>query len=174
VAEVGAVTVVGTAGIDDAVARAMAREAELQKELDELRVFLAVYRKLYGQPSRETPAPNSVASDLPESTHPTDSSVHHAATSLPPQGIRQVEFMPFVRGIILEHGRPMQQHEILKAFKNKGRHVGGANELENLKSKLWRARDQIINIGGSGYWPIDVECPEVSYLPPIRDGGSKT
>lgn len=151
---------------DDIVTRALAREAELQRELTELRVFLSVYRKLVGvdEPSgvRGKPVTAIAASEdrgaaLMEDAPP------------PPQGMRQTEFVPFVRAILLEHGRPMQQHEIRVEFKKKGRYVGGANENENLKSKLWRAREAIINIGGSGFWPIDVPCPAVSYVPPKAD-----
>jgi hypothetical protein len=164
---------IGTERTDDVVARALAREAELQKELAELRVFLSVYRKLNGQVPEKIAAPDSVVSNLPELGQPDRVGLFHPEIPPPPKGIRQVEFTPFVRSIILEYGRPMQQHEILKAFQNKGRHVGGANQLDNLKAKLWRARDQIINIGGSGFWPVDVECPEVSYSPASRDIGNK-
>ncbi len=159
---------------DDLVTRAIARETELRRELDDLRVFLAVYRKLSGTSDDGhlpvSPEPKETVAATPSER----SGFFVSEPAPPPQGMRQAEFVPFVRAMLLENGSPMQYHQILKGFHKKGRHVGGKNEAENLKSKVWRAKDQIINIGGSGFWPIDVPCPEVSYMPPdsVSDGGN--
>ena len=151
---------------DEIIARAVAREAELRAELEQIQVFLSVYRKLAATQFQDT-STSPVGAGVTERTA-TEGDLISTGTdiNIPPQGMRQVEFVPFVRAMILERGRPMQPREILAAFKKKGRHVGGTNEFENLKSKLWRARHTIVNIGGSGWWPSDVPCPQVSYVPP--------
>lgn len=150
------------------VARAIEREAELQKELDELKVFLSVYRKLRSQSGDYVPVmPNQSESTLTDGSQSATTDLADSEPLPAPKGMRQPEFVSFVRAMLLEHGRPMQQHEIMKGFRRKGRYVGGKNESENLKSKLWRAKNHIVSIGGSGYWPIDVACPAVSYTPPV-------
>ena len=153
--------------VDEIVFRAAEREAELLKELDELRVFLSVYRKLRGQNGDYVPTPPNTADANPtDGSQSASSNFVYAEPPPPPKGMRQPEFVAFVRAMLLEHGHPMQQHEIMKGFKKKGRHVGGHNETDNLKAKLWRAKESIVSIAGSGYWPIDVACPDVSYTPP--------
>jgi len=152
---------------DDVVSRAIEREAALRKELDELRVFLSVYHKLRGQSGDYVPIlANTADTDPTVGAQSAPDSFVYAEPPPPPKGMRQPEFVAFVRAMMLEHGRPMQQHEIMKGFKKRGRHVGGNNELSNLKAKLWRAKEHIVSIAGSGYWPIDVACPAVSYTPP--------
>lgn len=41
--------------------------------------------------------------------------------------------------------------------------------MKNLTTKVWRAKDVIIKIPGAGYWPVDVPCPAVSYVPPPKN-----
>ena len=58
---------------------------------------------------------------------------------------------------------------LLQKFHEKGRRIGGADEMRNLTTKVWRARDKITKIPGAGYWPVDVPCPAVSYVPATND-----
>ncbi len=172
--------------LDDVIARAVAREAELQKELTDLKVFLSVYRRLTDQKFGPV-TPHDHQNRDPENVHvfggesgsPVLSGDAVGPVAIlpnsspraepPPKGMRQPEFVAFVRNLLIEQGRPMQAHEILSRFRDKGRHVGGSDETSNLKTKLWRAKTEIIAIPGSGYWPVEIPCDAVSYHPKSQE-----
>jgi len=77
----------------------------------------------------------------------------------------QKDFADLTRELLLEIGRPVNGPGLLRKFHEKGRRIGGADEMKNLTTKLWRAKDVILKIPGAGYWPVDVPCPAVSYVP---------
>lgn len=84
-------------------------------------------------------------------------------------GIPQGDFAALARELLLEIGHPVNGPALLQKFHEKGRRIGGADEMRNLTTKVWRARDKIIKIPGAGYWPVDVPCPAVSYVPATND-----
>lgn len=79
----------------------------------------------------------------------------------------QDEFTELARTILIENGRPMTRGQLLLAFKERGRHIGGVDEQKNLGTKIWRARDRIVNVPGAGYWPREIPCGAVSYHPDV-------
>jgi hypothetical protein len=81
-------------------------------------------------------------------------------------GLTQPKFEQIARELLLTRGRPAQRSALLHLFRESGFTVGGADELKNLGTKIWMARAVLTNIRGEGYWPIDVPCPAVGYIPP--------
>lgn len=165
---------------DAAVDRARNRRAELISELEQIDIFLALYQKYSELPDGDRAEGGMVADSdrtVPVVLHQGTGSFHASGSlsanaevvSPPPKGMRQPEFVGFVRTLLLENGAPMSAPDIIKRFRDKGRHVGGADESSNLKTKLWRAKEQITIVPGAGYWPIDVPCEAVSYNPQIRE-----
>ena len=161
----------GEAG-NDPVARATARAAVLRAEIEQrneelkrLEIYLAVHHDLFDPPGKVDQI--SRAETAPIFPNKTVRPRKRAPRMFPP-GISQAQFTPFVRDMILEHGRPMFKAEIRDGFKRMSRHIGGNPEFElkNLYRKLARAKKDIKHISGAGYWPIDVPCPEVGYVPP--------
>jgi hypothetical protein len=136
------------------------------EEIKQIDLFVSLYRKFSGEAGNEAVVANeSAAIPMPPAKAAAASSRRVSR-----QGMPQHEFEPFVRALLLENGRPMQPSEILQGFASRGRVIGGVDEIGNLKTKLWRARNKIANIPGAGYWPADVRCDAVSYEPPVLSG----
>jgi hypothetical protein len=169
---------------DQAVQRAQMRRRELEKELQEIDTFLALYQRFAGDVVQADPETDISADRLdrpdiqqnsaivtPSVTSSLSTPEVQSAQERPqsagrrPIGMSQEEFNSFIREILLEAGRPLDQPAILDRVHAKGRHVGGKDELSNTKTKLWRAKDVITKIPGAGFWPADVPCPAVNYTP---------
>jgi len=159
---------------DQILLRALATRDRLRRELQDVEIFLTLYPRFSGiksadrQQDQEDYANESVSAE-----NSAENLKEEVATN---PGMRQTELIPFVRKILLENGRPILPYDLVGAIKERGRHIGGSDEMNNLKSKLWRAKKEIIMISGAGYWPIDVACPTVSYEAPetlVRNKTSK-
>jgi hypothetical protein len=169
-------------GRDVAVDRALSRRTELINELQQIDTFLEVYRKYSGSPDSDSSAKAHTVpaekTEIPAALGGSDgmSANPEVLRSAPKgmrrsaPGMRQTEFVGFVRAMLLENGAPMSAAQIIKSFHDKGRHVGGTDESSNLKTKLWRAKELITTVPGAGYWPIDVPCDAASYKPPVTGG----
>ncbi|QNT69122.1 hypothetical protein [Defluviicoccus vanus] len=145
---------------DAAVRRAIQRRQELEEEIRQIDLFLSLYERFAGQPVavRNLPGTELQESGENEPGSPDDIAVGG--------GMTQKDFIELARELLLEIGRPVNGPGLLRKFHEKGRRIGGADEMKNLTTKVWRARDVIIKIPGAGYWPADVPCPAVSYVPP--------
>jgi hypothetical protein len=144
--------------VEVALQRALARKEQLEAELRELNTFLAVYQRF----AKEVPAP--APENVPELFSRVGTGAVSEAEGKPP-AMTQEDFVALARDILVGNGRPMTRSQLLAAFKARGRHVGGIDEQKNLGTKIWRARDRILNIPGAGYWPKDLPCPAVAYTP---------
>lgn len=143
---------------ETAIANALARRAELERELREIDMFLDMYRRFTGVAPTDTRA----AQPQPANLQQVAPSAKPATRKAVP-GIPHAEFVQIAREVFLERGHPMMPPDILDGFHKKGREIGGVDEMRNLTTKLWRARDAIVKIPGAGYWPADVPCPAVGY-----------
>ena len=163
--------------------KALQRRRELQEELNQVNTFLALYEKFVG------PIGNASGTELPtpDLGQPPDA-LEHGYKQLRPFGpivtpVPNVEpvrsasrtlrmnnkaFVALAREILLENGRPLGKDDLLRKIHERGLTVGGNNEAETIKSKLWRVKAEIVRIQGAGYWPVDVPCRAVSYLPPSK------
>lgn len=148
----------------EAIQRALQRRRELEEEIREIDLFLSLYEQFAGHPVSVGAMAASVVSDT---------SKPRRGRKRGGGGMSQEDFIALARDLLLEIGRPVNGPALLEKFHEKGRHIGGADEIKNLTTKIWRARDRIIKIPGAGYWPVEVPCPEVSYEPP-PDGIGET
>ncbi len=141
---------------------AVARRDRLQKELEDVERFLELYREFKTEleaPSRDRPT-NAADAMMRAIQRGQDEGADNKAS------ISQEDFEKEARTILLEHGQPMKRGQLVRAFKEKGISVGGANESKNLGTKIWRAGEAFVNIEGYGYWPADTPCPFRGYYPP--------
>jgi hypothetical protein len=109
-----------------------------------------------------------VSTDQPESTPKTEAPIKERATAgRKASGMSQIDFTKFVREILIERGRPLESEAIFDEIHTRGRKIGGEQEWENFKTKLWRAKkkEDLALIPGAGYWPNDIPCPAVGYTP---------
>jgi hypothetical protein len=144
---------------DTAVSRAMARREKLQEEIRQIDLFLSLYQRFSNENG-----------DAPSTASPPLSSVgkpRGALSNSKSFGMSQVEFEKILSEVLRENGRPMEKEAILAKFHAMGRRLGGDKEMNNLKSKLWRAtQGDFVRIPGAGLWIANLPCPAVNYVPP--------
>jgi hypothetical protein len=157
--------------MDSALMRALARReileneiADRQAEMREIDTFVTLYQRFAR--AEET----LVTSVIPMHTE-TSMGESSAAESRPtiesakPRGISQDEFNQVAPKILLEHGKPARRGEFLKLFHDRNIVIGGANEMLNFGTKIWKAREFLVNLPKEGYWPKDVPYPPTNYEP---------
>ena len=148
---------------DAAVRRAIQRRHELEEEMRQIDLFLSLYERFAGQPVAVRNFPDSEPRESGESEPGALDDIAVGG------GMTQKDFVDLARELLLEIGRPVNGPGLLRKFHERGRRIGGADEMKNLTTKVWRAKDAIIKIPGAGYWPVDVPCPAVSYVPPPKN-----
>lgn len=155
---------------EEVIAKALRRREELTAELRRLNDFLKVYAELSASSLDELLG--TVQAHFADRAKPAVESVPLRRRAAPAEandpsiGMPQREFTDLAKDLLISAGRPLGSHQLLTRFQEAGRHVGGTEELRNLTTKLWRARPEIIKVPGAGYWPRDVACPAVRYVPP--------
>jgi hypothetical protein len=159
---------------DSALSRALARQQVLSREIEErqeemgdIDTFLSLYRRF-----ADDNAPNRMeVSGTPGQDAADKESVVGDLRPAKRTGLAQPDFERIGRELLLARGRPAQRSTFLDLFRERNIVIGGADELKNLGTKIWNARAVLTNIRGEGYWPTDVPCPAVGYIPPQADGG---
>lgn len=167
----GRVVTVGDS--EDVIAKALRRREELVAELRRLDDFLELYAELSASSLDEllstVQAHFASKAKLAVESVPSRRRAEAAEANDPSIGMPQREFTDLAKELLISAGRPLGSHQLLTRFQEAGRHVGGTEELRNLTTKLWRARPEIIKVPGAGYWPRDVACPAVRYVPPSAE-----
>lgn len=141
---------------EEAVQRAQQRRRELEEEIRQIDLFLSLYQHFAGH---RVLVGTTVAPEAPDVLNSSRGRKRAGG------GMSQEDFIGMAREFLLEIGRPVNGRTLLEKFREKGRQIGGVDEFRNFNTKIWRARDRITKIPGAGYWPVDVPCPAVSYVP---------
>ena len=170
---------------DTAVTRALARKEVLEREIEfhqreaeshqrqadsrqtemrDVETFLTQHARFSGE--SELPAD----ADVKKNAHVKSEAANTASErrNSRPSGngpISQDQFEADARKLLIENGRPMKRGQLIKRFHSHGLRIGGSDEVKNFGAKIWKAKDQFINISGEGYWPRDVACSLVDYEP---------
>lgn len=153
--------------------KALERRKRALQEVEDIDAFLATYAALAGVPietllggGQSVASPGAALTPIEDAPARKSQAAAAVEADDPGAGMPQREFTTLAKELLLAHGRPMQSHPLLNAFHEIGRRVGGRDELRNLTTKLWRAQAEITKVPGAGYWPRDVACPAVRYVPP--------
>ncbi len=157
---------------DEAVQRALRRRRELEEEIEQIDLFLSLYERFTGRPAAVRKPSFSEPQESQESQDSRSAEERQSGKmddTMRGGGMTQKDFADLARELLLEIGQPVNGPALLRKFHERGRRIGGSDEMKNLTTKVWRARDKIIKIPGAGYWPVDVPCPAVSYVPPPRN-----
>jgi hypothetical protein len=126
---------------------------KIDERIQRIDRFVEAYHEFAGDPLPATPPP-----------------VEEVETIKAPGGMSQEEFEKLVREILLDRGYPLTAPELAARLRERGRPVGGKNELRNVGNKLWRAEAALFNIRGKGYWLRDTPNPKIGYdLPKLSD-----
>jgi hypothetical protein len=137
--------------------------AGLKRERDELEMFIATYRRLSGEPvvRRSSGGPPAVPN-------------RHGPPAVR-QGAKRYDYREIrdaARAVLREAKRPLSREPLLEALVKRGLLFGGKNKARNLGTMMWRMREEFVNIEGEGYWPKDLACPAIGYVP--SGNGSST
>jgi hypothetical protein len=155
--------------MDTAVTRALSRKdtlereiADRQAELREIDTFMVLYQRFAGAEETLVTAtmPIHIETSM-EASRATESQPDIEPTK--PKGISQGEFNKVAPQILLEHGKPARRGEFLKLFHDRNISIGGTNEMLNFGTKIWKAREFLINLPKEGYWPKDLPYPPANY-----------
>lgn len=172
--------------MDKAVENALARRAELRRELDEIEGFLSLYDrfKSLGSPQASlgiiTPASAPVTG--PARSFASIERINDDFTGVkeeqsPPsapqsvgKGLSREELRPHIEALIREAGRPLTRGNLLRKLDQRGTPVGGkADRAKNMGTIMWRLKDHFVNLPGYGYWLKEVPYPALQYDPESRD-----
>jgi len=165
--------------------KAIERRRTLLLEVEKIDIFLELYRELSGAPAsaifgevKTAPLQKPDVAFFSEAAPPSGRTDHFVPPALmarygeaagddgaKPGGMSQAEFNEIGRRLLLAHGRPLTSPELLKRFAEIGKPIGGNDELKNIGTKLWRAKDVFFNMRGLGYWILDTPCSAIGYEP---------
>ena len=173
--------------MDKAVENALARRAQLRRELEEIEGFLALYDRFKSLGSAQAtlgiiapatvapvagPAPSFASIDL--ENEDSGGAKEEQSSPSPPQvagkGLSREELRPHIEAIIREAGRPLTRGNLLRKLDQRGTPVGGqADRAKNMGTIMWRLKEHFVNLPGYGYWLKDVPYPALQYNPESPD-----
>jgi hypothetical protein len=145
---------------NDLIARARSRIAEINQELETLKIFVdsaeramplldahSSHKELLAAPSHHESV-NVVNGDTAGEVLPTQ--IKRTRVTDNP---RPAVLIPVAVEILRKNGHPMSRRELWEALAGRGLLVKGADPIKALGTILWRAQDQIVQVEGFGYWP---------------------
>lgn len=152
---------------DEIIRRLLKRREAALRELQRVDELIKLYQEVKRGEDDNEHAP-TVSNLL--FGHPVDENVRphqlrRTPRFSPGQKVRPREVGPIARRLMLDNGRPMTRTELLEALKESGVQLAGSDEARYLGTIMWRLRDEFINIEGHGYWPRDIPCESVGYVP---------
>ena len=154
----------------DQVEAARRRIAELEEQIESLREFVATWERvshLLSTPLKDLPAPPAGDSaPVDESAAVAEKPRREKVVNPPPAVI-----IPAAVAILKARGHPMSRRELHRALADRGIVVRGADPVKALGTILWRARDQIIQLEGYGYWPRATPYSRAGYPGLLPDHG---
>jgi hypothetical protein len=116
------------------------RRTEIVQEIARLDNFIAMHQEFSGLPT-------------------------HGGQTGQVRALKPHKLKPIIREILLEFQRPMIGVEIFTALVARGITLDSEKPTRYMQVMLWRARDEFVNIEGEGYWPRDIPCQAVEYVP---------
>ncbi|MBX9706801.1 MAG: hypothetical protein K2X61_02565 [Caulobacteraceae bacterium] len=149
--------------MNDPIAAAKARLAQIEEEAEKLRLFIAAYEsvadyigiKVHESQLEPNPVDKSASGQLEGERRrtravnpPTDKVVENAIL------------------ILRQRGHPMSRRALHDALWQRGIEVRGTDPVKTLGTILWRARDKLIQLEGYGYWPKEMSYGRANYLRP--------
>jgi len=143
--------------MDQALANALKRKAELEKELGEINRFLTLY-------DRFTAGTEPVGSDVSISG-PGATYVITARTGRGKSRGRPADFAEIMERVLRDISRPLTRTELVDALEQRDVKIPSDDKARYLGTILWRNRNRFINIPNQGYWLKSVPNAIANYKP---------
>ena len=136
--------------MDPAIAKALKKRQELEKELQKLDQFLEMYYELAGT-NREEPDTSPPRTDLM-------SRLTEASGMIRPRG-RPADFARIMEAILKDVGHPMQRGPLVVEIEKRGHSIPSDDKPRYVGTILWRNSDTFESVDGRGYWLKGVPVP---------------
>jgi hypothetical protein len=150
--------------MDPVYDQAVKRLETLESEAAELRKFIELYRRTRHLLGLERAVDDGDKSTLPSGENAIEKPEigrRRKVTDNPKPAVVVAESLK----ILAERGAPMTRRELHEALAQRGFEVRGADPIKALGTMLWRAKDQIVQLEGHGYWIKAEPLPDVDYDP---------
>jgi len=145
--------------MDSALANALKRKEELERELERVNQFI----QLYGEFSKESKADDGVGM---RQTHTSNANLHGRAETLrhkmKVRG-RPDDFADIMEAILRERKRPMPRGILVSEIERRGHVIPSRDKARYLGTILWRQSDRFESVDG-GYWLKGVPVPKSADL----------
>jgi hypothetical protein len=157
---------------------------EVWEQIESLEQWIAKWRELAGESAsaaeqpQEQPRPEPTTENPPLEevapvarprerpvARPRERTSVRASRTPAPKTLAAAGVIKAAREVLIAEGRPRTRGTLVKALEARGYRVSGKDKERNLGTIMWRARDQFINIERLGYWPKDIPCPKIRYVP---------
>ncbi|SDR06811.1 hypothetical protein SAMN05519103_00612 [Rhizobiales bacterium GAS113] len=140
--------------MDQAISNALRRKAELERELQRIEQFIALYEEFAGTSAAQS---GSVKSDA-GNNHPD------GEVSPPPRGrrVRPPEVVKMVERILKDVGHPMTRGEIASALAARDVVLPAEDKPRYIGTIMWRNGDVFESVEG-GYWLKGVPVPQTDH-----------
>lgn len=145
--------------MDDLVEAAKARIVELKQQVETLEKFVQAAGPVTRLLSGSITGTGTVAGNLLVGVSSQPAAPDEAKRTRVTDNPRPAVLIPAAVQILRDRGQPMSRRELHEALSEKGLVVRGADPVKALGTILWRARDEIVQIEGRGYWPKDDPVP---------------
>jgi hypothetical protein len=142
--------------MDQALANALKRRHELEKELKKLDQFIHMYHELAGT-NREESDTEALYHQLPADL---GDGFQKAVTGwIRPRG-RPADFAQIMETVLKDVGHPLQRGQLVEEIEKRGHSIPSTDKPRYLGTILWRNSQRFESIDGRGYWLKGVRVPE--------------
>jgi hypothetical protein len=149
--------------MDQALANALKRRLELEKELNKLNQFIHMYHELAGTKGEDGDTPHLFEIQpgmLVES--PAGAGFQGVVRSggwIKPRG-RPADFAQIMATVLKDVGYPLQRGQLVEEIEKRGHSIPSSDKPRYLGTILWRNGQTFESIDGRGYWLKGVRVPE--------------
>lgn len=145
--------------MDSAVANALKRKEELERELAEIRQFLTLHQKYGGTKSEDAETDWPVAVVKKGDTIIGRVVPHSQPTKMKKVRGAPANFSEIAERVLIDVGRPLTRTELVDEIEKRGVVVPSIDKARYIGTILWRHRNKFENIDGEGYWLKGRERP---------------
>ena len=151
--------------MSDAYETALQVRADLHEKLEKIEKFIELHEWVLSQ-SDPNYAQNLIADQIDR-----ENAEAYKGPDRPPSvpHAKPAAVLAEVVKILEEEKRPFTRGQLLELLEIRGVVMGGTDKSKALGTTLWRARDQIVNLNGFGYWLKEEPYDPAGYKGDLED-----